>query len=133
AFHRADHDHIGGGIRFHRDASSSSSGHNHGSTHSHSLADRHGHGHHHDAGPWHTHEPAALPDRSPEEQEKPSHGEGSLAHFAYALGEEAPLGIVEVSKPLIRPPVVWRREAPAARPGFFRPSSVRGPPSASRA
>src|SRR5262245_15345763 len=67
AFHHGDNDHAGGGIRFHRHEAPAP------------------HGHHHREGPWHSHEAPAAPAR-PDESD-PQHGEGALAHFAYALGE----------------------------------------------
>ena len=102
--HGDDHDHGGGGIRFHRHEAPQ--------------------GHRHGGGRRHTHDAPAVPDES-----DPRHGEGSLAHFSYALGEDSPPPVAEVSRALESGPAPGRRDEPAAKPGSPRPVADRGPPS----
>jgi hypothetical protein len=123
AFHGRDHDHVGGGIRFHRhDMPAPPRG---DAPHS----QRHDAAHRHGDGPWHSHEaPAAPADTS---ESDPRHGEGSLAHFSCALGEGSPLPVAEISAPLESAPAVRFPRDPEAAPGFFRPATERGPPLSS--
>jgi hypothetical protein len=111
AFHHRDHDHAGGGIRFHRHEATP--------------------GHRHGAGPRHSHEAPADPADS--DESNPRHGEGSLAHFAYALGEASPPPIAEISRPLESTPAPGFLVDREVQPGFFRPAADRGPPALSPA
>ena len=117
AFHGFDHDHQGGGIRFHH--------------HESPQPRRHEppRGHRHGDGPWHSHGAPAAPADS--DRSDPRHGDGSLAHFSYALGEASPTLIAEISRPLESTPAGDVHDDPAVKPGFFRPASDRGPPSLS--
>jgi hypothetical protein len=113
AFHRLDHTHAGGGIRFQAEA-------------------RPPEPHRHAGGRWHTHAPVShdhrpAPDRDPKPAER-DHGEGSLAHQAFALGEAASVPVPQGSVQLSGVPVAALADDQTLRPGFLRPDSARGPP-----
>lgn len=131
AFHDLDHDHIGGAIHFRpgppakeaREVSHTATAHRH--------ADGSGHTH----APSGAHENRArgssLPGPEPTNRgdSDPAHGDGALAHFSYAIGEDAPPTRSENALPLVSAPAVKYARVPAPRLGFFRPPPVRGPPA----
>lgn len=117
ALHERDHDHVGGGIRFHRHETPSEHRHG-GRPHSHAPA----------AEPHSHHRPAEHRHADPDPDS--SHGEGSLAHFALALGESGSFAVFEVSEPFVAVSAPFHSAEPSSRPGFLRPSGARGPPVA---
>ena len=58
------------------------------------------------------------------------HGDGSLAHFALALGESGSVrDVASVSEPLTAGSPILPADPPATRSGFHDSDSARGPPA----
>jgi len=108
AFHDRDHDHAGGTIRYHR----------HEATHRHGDGERHSHG-----PGGHRQTPA------PADHDGSRHGDGSLAHFALAVGESVSFAVASVSEPLTAGSPILPDGPPSTRSGFDRSDSARGPPA----
>lgn len=110
AFHDRDHDHAGGTIRYER--------------HRHETPHRHGNGKAHTHGKsGHRHAPP------PADQDDPRHGDGSLAHFALALGESGSFAVASVSEPLTAGSPILSADPPAIHSGFHASDPARGPPA----
>jgi hypothetical protein len=112
AFHDIDHDHEGGGVRYHA---------RHGSE-----AGEHVHQHAHGEDGDHGHETDHRPEPPREEG---GHGLTSLAHFQSAVGDGSPLAFE--LQPLGTTPELTPSPAVAPLAGRLdaRPPSSRGPPA----